>query len=357
MAAEDAHTNPKHEVAFSFLAPDLALATRFADSLAPLTTFVFSRKQEELAGTDDQESFRAAFRFDSRLNTILLRSGWGQTPWTRVEQTAIQERCLADGWDRLLVVRLDDSPGPKWIPQLNLYLDLRTFPFEQAVGAIKRQVQSLGGKPEAPSPLDAARSIARLAQFERETKDLFRTSDGIRQADDAVIRVADALHSDLQKVAPEYGWALAYGRNEAAYCVVRLQGCSVLLNWQRYFNSAEDCDLRTRVIPAPIETPDEQRAGKAFVRFGETSSVFQGTYKIHRAMDVGVCWRRGQEVLTPEQVAGELLQKMIQVVAESWWLGRESLPFLYRKGFCRIVSGQKHTPLRFLAQRLEHNQG
>lgn len=123
---------PKHEIAFSFLAGDLALSTQFADSLAPLSTFVFSRKQDELAGTDGQESFRAAFRFDSRLNVVLFRGGWGETPWTRVEQTAIQERCLADGWDRLLVVVLDDAAPPKWIPQLNLYLDLRAFPFEQA---------------------------------------------------------------------------------------------------------------------------------------------------------------------------------------------------------------------------------
>src|SRR5690348_6752618 len=99
--------NYKHDVAFSFLKEDLTLATRFADALAPLTSFVFVRMQEDLAGTDGQESFRAAFRFDSRLNVVLLRAGWGATPWTRVEEMAIQERCLHDGWDRLLVINID----------------------------------------------------------------------------------------------------------------------------------------------------------------------------------------------------------------------------------------------------------
>jgi hypothetical protein len=314
MAAESI---AKHEVAFSFLAADVALATKFADSLARLPTFVFSRKQEDLAGTDGQETFRAAFRFDSRLNTVLLRSGWGQTPWTRVEQTAIQERCLADGWDRLLVVRLDDSPAPKWIPQLNLYLDLRAFPFEQAVGAIKRQVQFLGGKPEPPSPLDTARNVARLAQFEKETKDLLRTPEGIRQADDAVISVAEALYADLQSVAQEYGWNVVYGREGSAYCVVRLQACSAILNWQRYANSAEDCELTARVIPTSIETPDERRAGKSFMHFGRVNPLLERTYKIHRSLDMGMCWRRGQEALTPKQIAGELMQRMVEVVAKS----------------------------------------
>ena len=305
---------PKHEVAFSFLTPDLQLATRLADSLAPLSTFVFARKQEELAGTDGQESFRAAFRLDSRLNVVLLRGGWGETPWTRVEQQAIQERCLADGWDTLLVIRLDGAPVPKWMPDMNLYLDLRTFPFEQAVGAIKRQVQFLGGKPEAPSALDVARGTARLAKFNEETKTLFRSPDGLRQADEAVVRVGETLHQNLLKLAPDYGWTIAYGWQGASYCVIRLEGCSALLNWQRYANSAEDCEMHCRIIPGPIETPQEQAAGRSFMRWGRTPPALDRSYTVHRAIDLGVCWRRGSQVFTSERIAGELLENLVKTV-------------------------------------------
>jgi hypothetical protein len=315
MASDNASI--KHEVAFSFVKGDLAQAQNFADSLAPLSTFVYSRKQEEIAGTDGLDSFRAAFRFDSRLNVILLRRGWGETPWTRVEQTAIQDRCLADGWDRLLVVCLDGSPTPRWIPETNLYLDMQAFPFEQAVGAIKRQVQYLGGKPTAPSPLDAARAIARLAKFDSETKDLFRTPDGIAQADAAVIRIGESLNADLLALAPDNNWTVNYGRENAGYCVVRLQGASVLINWHRYANTADDCDLTVRIIPAAFETPAERLAGKYFMRFGKEHATFERIYKAHRTMAHGVCWRCGRDIFTSEQIAGELLTKLIEAVIRS----------------------------------------
>lgn len=68
-----------HDVAFSFLQQNAPLALRFAAAIAPLTTFVYSKKQEQLAGTDGMESFRAAFKDQSRLNVILVRTGWGTT--------------------------------------------------------------------------------------------------------------------------------------------------------------------------------------------------------------------------------------------------------------------------------------
>ena len=308
----------KHDVAFSFLAQDLALATRFADALTPLTSFVFARKQEDLAGTDGQESFRAAFRFDSRLNVILLRDGWGQTPWTRVEEAAIQERCLKDGWDRLLVVNLDGSKPPKWIPAVKLYLDLQTFPFEQAVGAIKRQAQQLGSDVKPQSPTDVARAKLHAADFDKETKDLFRTPQGIQLADEAVVRVSDHLCAELQKLSDEgkRGWKIVSGRENYAYGVVRAQGCSALFNWQRYANDCNDCELTVRVFASSFETPEERKAGKYFIRFGddEERPKYEGTFAVTRHPALGVAWSYRGKVITSEDVAGEVLSWMIEVL-------------------------------------------
>jgi hypothetical protein len=314
---EQQTTTFKHDVAFSFLAQDLSLATKFADALAPLTSFVFARKQEDLAGTDGQESFRVAFRFDSRMNVILLRAGWGETPWTRVEQTAIQERCLADGWDRLLVVNLDGTKPPKWLPAVNLYLDLQTFPFDQAVGAIKRQVQQLGGDVKPRSPADIARIKLSAADFDRETKDVFRTPKGIQLADEAVIRASDHLLAELRKISDEgkRNWQIVGGRDTAAYGVVRVQGCSVLFNWHRYLNDCNDSELNVRVFDSGFETPEEQRAGKYFVRFGsDERPKYSRTFKVTRHPALGVSWSYGDKVMTSEDVAGETLSHVIDVL-------------------------------------------
>ena len=307
----------KHDVAFSFLAQDLTVATRFADALVPLTSFVFARKQEELAGTDGQESFRASFRFDSRLNVILLRDGWGRTPWTRVEEASIQERCLKDGWDRLLVVNLDGSKPPAWLPAVNLYLDLETFPFDQAIGAIKRQAQQLGGDVKPQSPTDVARTKLHAADFDRGTKELFRTPHGIQLADEAVIRASDHLFGELRKISDEgnRNWSVVSGRDDASYGVVRVQGCSALFNWVRYANDCNGSELTVRVFQAGFEIPEEQRAGKYFIRFGEDERpVFQGTLKVTRHPALGVAWNYQNKIVTSEYVAEEILSRMVDVL-------------------------------------------
>ena len=70
-----------YDVAISFLNEDLGLAVERRDLIGvTLDVFVYSAKQEDLAGTDGLISFRRVFRGDARLMLILHRSGWGQTP-------------------------------------------------------------------------------------------------------------------------------------------------------------------------------------------------------------------------------------------------------------------------------------
>jgi len=61
---------------------------------ANLEVFVYSKKQDQLAGTDGMESFREVFREQSRLNVVLFRAGWGETRFTRVELAAIKDLTL-----------------------------------------------------------------------------------------------------------------------------------------------------------------------------------------------------------------------------------------------------------------------
>ncbi len=99
--------DPKYDVAISFLAKDEATGRAIADKLeaSGFKVFFFPRNQEELAGTNGMETMRKPF-FESRVNVVLFREPWGQTPWTRVEQTALTERCLEKGWEPLIFVQL-----------------------------------------------------------------------------------------------------------------------------------------------------------------------------------------------------------------------------------------------------------
>jgi hypothetical protein len=110
---------PKYDVAISFLSKDEPTGAALHDRLSDgLEVFFYPRSQEELAGTDGLETMRRPFIDESRVTVVLYREPWGKTPWTRVEQTAIQERCLNHGWHSLFFMTLDKTSAiPIWLPQ------------------------------------------------------------------------------------------------------------------------------------------------------------------------------------------------------------------------------------------------
>jgi hypothetical protein len=132
---------------FSFLAEDEPTARALSEKLAGrVSTFVFSRQQNDLAGKDGVEEFSAVFRRRSRLVAILYRHGWGTTKWTRIEETAIKERFLDDGMSFLLIIAMQPHPTlPAWLPKTRIYFDMTEFGLDSAVGAIIARFQEAGG--------------------------------------------------------------------------------------------------------------------------------------------------------------------------------------------------------------------
>jgi hypothetical protein len=143
----------------SFLAADEPFANQIAARLGPaLRTFIYSKRQEQLAGRNGVEEFREVFRRNSHLTVILHREGWGDTPWTRVEEDAIRDRAFAEGWRHLLVVRMDQAVLRPWIPDTRLYFDPTAFPIEDLVAAIKARCAELGINIRPPSIAEMARA-------------------------------------------------------------------------------------------------------------------------------------------------------------------------------------------------------
>jgi hypothetical protein len=81
LSKKEIDQNPyEYDVAFSFMSQDEALATEINDLLQDrLKTFLYSKKQEELAGTDGEETFNRVFAEKSRVVVVLYRSDWGKT--------------------------------------------------------------------------------------------------------------------------------------------------------------------------------------------------------------------------------------------------------------------------------------
>jgi hypothetical protein len=135
----------KYDVGISFLSADEQLASAIHAKLSEhMKVFVYSKRQEELGGTDGLVSLREAFYSDSRLVVVLYRIGWSETPWTRVEETAIKERFLDQGQDWLLFVTLDDQgKPPAWVPDFRIRFNFHCG-LEELLGAIRLRAEQLG---------------------------------------------------------------------------------------------------------------------------------------------------------------------------------------------------------------------
>jgi hypothetical protein len=192
---------PQYDVAISFLSENQTTAAAICGKLSEgLKVFFYPRNQEELAGTDGLESMREPFFDGSRVVVVLYREKWGKTPWTRVEQTAIQESCLKFGWDRLFFIVLNQSDVlPVWLPQIRVRYNFADFGLEQAVGAIKARVQDQGGK---TMPLTALKSaeIYQANELFRQDKLRMNSEAGIRAIGDSVAELFQHIQQKCAEI-------------------------------------------------------------------------------------------------------------------------------------------------------------
>jgi hypothetical protein len=192
--------NPQYDVAISFLSKDEAIASAIYQKLAEgLQVFFFPRNQENLAGTDGLESMRKPFFDDSRVKVVLYREPWGRTAWTRVEETAIKEACLAHGWGRLLFIVLDrTNPLPVWLPQNHVRFNYEDFGLEQAVGAIKARVQENGGQYLPLTAIRRAQLFEAEEQF-REDKSRMDSEGGRKRILNNVVELFRLVEKRLRR--------------------------------------------------------------------------------------------------------------------------------------------------------------
>ncbi len=190
-------TNFKYDVAFSFLSQDETLAERLSDIVSErYEVFLYSKRQEHLAGKDGEKEFADVFSNQARTVVILYREEWGKTNWTRIEETAIKNRARDLGYDFTLFIPLDDSKTlPPWLPKNRLYYDLERFGEQSAAAVIIARITDQLGEPRPASTLDEARRLQVDLKFKQELKHWKRSEEGGQQ----VIQDVEALYREIEK--------------------------------------------------------------------------------------------------------------------------------------------------------------
>jgi hypothetical protein len=165
-------------------------------------TFLYSKKQEALAGLDGEEAFNAVFRKKARCVAVLYRNEWGQTPFTRIEQTAIRNRAFDEGYDFTLFIPTTSPPTlPAWLPKTRLWFGLSRYGLKGAAAVIEARIQEAGGEPHTESIAERAARFQRAQDLEDAKRRFRQSEDGVRQAEAAFERLTKALEEKLTEIA------------------------------------------------------------------------------------------------------------------------------------------------------------
>ena len=172
----------EYDVALSFLVQDEPLATQLANILEERhRVFLYSRKQEQLAGTDGEKTFNDVFAKQARVVIVLYRQGWGESPWTRIEETALRNRAYDEGYDFALFIPTDDKPAvPKYVPRTRLWIGLTRFGINGAASVVDARIQELGGAPRVLSLEQRAARAQKASEFKTFREGYFRSHEGIQ---------------------------------------------------------------------------------------------------------------------------------------------------------------------------------
>lgn len=135
----------KFDIAFSLLHKDLQYAQSIYDELGlyNLKTFLYQHNQKELANNNGISVFSEVFKASARVVVLFYRKGYGETYWTKIEHTAIQERYLAEGADFCVLIPMDETK-PRWYPQFMQYIHAEMKPNDIAELILKKLVDRGG---------------------------------------------------------------------------------------------------------------------------------------------------------------------------------------------------------------------
>ena len=236
----------KYDVAFSFLKDDENLATRINDLLSErLTTFLYSKNQDEVAGTDGEKTFNEVFGKESRIVVVLYRPGWGNTAWTRIEETAIRNRAYEDGYDFCILIPLTKPPNiPEYFPKTQLWVGLDKWGIEGAASVIESRVQSAGGSIKTTTPEDIARRIKQAQEFEITRGKILNSADGLELARQEVNNLFEALNQiKINLETGIDGFSVGYNRKDNSLSVIYGEFVIRFLWQPAYQNSLMDSSL------------------------------------------------------------------------------------------------------------------
>jgi hypothetical protein len=303
------------DVAFSLLATDEPVAEALVQRISDkVRAFVWSDRQKDMAGKDGVALLTELYEKRSQLVVVLYRSGYGETKWTKVEESAITSKAVNDGWSHILLISLDGTK-PSWLPGSRLWYGYDQFGPDIAAETIVARFSELGVAPQPETLIDKAGRIEREKQGAGRAENWRRGVEGIT----AVLAEIETLWKyleqrakDINESAPSFGVQYRVARNGVRQLAVHR--ASVTFGWyHHYANSLTDATLLIREFATRLSTkqfidndePIEEPRYIPFLDWKNERVVWRERARLGSVETVGASF-------TTDQLADRFIERLLQ---------------------------------------------
>lgn len=304
------------DVAFSLLAADEGVADALVQRVREkVRAFVWSDRQKDMAGKDGVALLTELYEKRSQLVVVLYRSGYGETKWTRVEESAITSKGLNDGWSHVFLISLDGTK-PSWLPGSRLWYGYEQFGADIAAETIVARFSELGVAPKPETLIDKAGRIEREKQGAERAENWRRSVEGVT----AVLSEIETLWKyleqrakDINESAPSFGVQYRSGRDRSVRQLAVHQA-SVTFGWYyHYSNSLSSASLLIREFATRLSTkvfidndePIEESRYIPFLDWRNERVVWRERAQLGSEETVGASF-------TTEQLCDRFIERLLQ---------------------------------------------
>ncbi len=233
--------NYKYDVAFSFVQKDESIAIGLYNLLnGRINCFIYTEEQKRLAGTDGEETFNSVFSKDSRIVVVLFTKDWGNTKWTRIEETAIRNKGFDEGYDFVILIPTEKGVvPPKWFPKNRLWIGLERWGIEKAASVIEERVVEFEGVVKEESIED---KVANKALEIKETKkrELLLDSDkGLSLAFLEIEQIKNEIYNKVESIKGKVpDWDINIVANNQRICDLNSYGFHLTFQFRQLFSNS-----------------------------------------------------------------------------------------------------------------------
>lgn len=237
--------NPfNYDVALSFLSRDEGLAAELSELLHNrFRVFMYTRQQESVAGTDGEKTLNSVFEAEARCVCVLYREEWGNTPFTRVEETAIRNRAYEEGYDFAIFIPLGNATPPRWLPRTRIWPNLERWGMNGLVAVVEKRILALGGLEQPETARDLAARLQRDIRRKGELRSFLYSWNGVRAAEAQLNQMISALGELVTGVSEEFPDLHLRFQGQQAEATVIGSGATLTVNWDSASNTLKGSNL------------------------------------------------------------------------------------------------------------------